>query len=495
MDALRTRYLRRLEISLRSCLTAALVFGLLGLAAHPRSAAADQLVTGVTNIEEENPVGFAHTAAAGARFVRIPLVWVAIAPYREPASWQPADPLDPHYDWSELDAAVAAAVGAGLTPVLQLDAAPSWVQGCAAPSFARAKTCEPSPDALAAFITAAARHYSGKVPGVPRVQYWQALNEPNLSIFFNPQFQGGNPVSPYIYRTLLNRFYAAVKSVDPTDLVLAAGLGPTAVPGFTIGPMRFARLLLCMQGTRHPHPVKGDCEGGAHFDIFAIQPYSFGGPTHKGRGNDVELGDLDKLQTLIAAADRAGRIHGAYKRTPLWITEFSWDTAPPDPGGLPMEIESRWVAEALYQAWGAGVSHFFWYSLRDSEQEPGQSYADSLQSGLYFRGATVEGDQPKEIFYAFRFPFVAYPSKKNGLFLWGRTPNSKRGRVAIQLLQGGRWHTALRIRANRSGIFTGRFDLRYGRGRKGSVRAVYHGQASLPFSMHPVKDFRHSPFG
>jgi hypothetical protein len=239
------------------------------------------------------------------------------------------------------------------------------------------------------------------------VRYWQALNEPNLSIFFNPQFVGSTPVSPVIYRNLLNRFYAAVKAVDPTDMVLSAGLGPIAVPGFTIGPMRFARLLLCMRGTNRPHPTKDNCEGGVHFDIFAIQPYTTGGPTHEGRINDVQLGDLEKLQTLIAAADRAGRIHSAYKRTPLWITEFSWDTAPPDPGGLPMAIGSRWVPEALYGAWAAGVSHFFWYSLRDSAHEPGQSYADSLESGLYFRGPTVEQDQPKAILDAFRFPFVS----------------------------------------------------------------------------------------
>jgi len=487
MNLLKTRYLC-------SWLPAALALAVLGLAAAPRPAAAGPLITGVTNIEEETPVGFAHAAATGARFVRIPLVWVAIAPYMEPDVWQPEDPEDPHYDWGETDEAVAAAAAAGLTPVLQLDAAPTWVQGCSAPSFARAKTCEPSPDALAAFVTAAARRYSGNTPGLPHVRYWQALNEPNLSIFFNPQFVGNRPVSPIIYRTLLNRFYAAVKAVDPTDMVLSAGLGPIAVPGYTIGPMRFARLLLCMRGTRHPHPTKDDCEGGVHFDIFAIQPYTTGGPTHEGRVNDVQLGDLDKLQTLIAAADRAGRIHGAYKRTPLWVTEFSWDTTPPDPGGLSMEVGMRWVAEALYQAWAAGVSHFFWYSLRDSAQEPGQPYSDSLESGLYFRASSVDQDQPKEILYAFRFPFVSYPTN-DGLFLWGRTPSGKRGRVAIQVLSRGRWHTASRIRAGGSGVFTGRIGSSYGHDMRGSVRAVYRGQASIPFSMHPLKDFPHPPFG
>jgi hypothetical protein len=426
--------------------------------------------------------------------VRIPLVWVAIAPYAQPSNWQPEDPLDPHYDWSQSDKAVTSAVAAGLTPVLQLDGAPAWAEGCSAPSFARAKTCEPSPDALAAFAKAAARRYSGTFAGLPRVQYWQALNEPNLSLFFNPQFEGDKPVSPFIYRTLLNRFYAAVKSVDPSDLVIAAGLGPIAVPKYTIGPMRFARLLLCMRGTSHPRPTQGDCEGGVHFDIFAIQPYTTGGPTHEGGVNDVELGDLGKLQNLIGVADQAGRIHGSFKHTPLWVTEFSWDSKPPDPGGLAMKIESRWVAEALYRAWRAGVSHFFWYSLRDSVHDPGQSYSETLESGLYFRGATVEQDQPKEVLYAFRFPFVSYPSEK-GLSFWGRTPDSRGGKVAIQLLRHGHWRTASTARANSSGIFSGTIPSSYGRDKRGRVRAVYNGQGSIPFSMRPVKDFRQSPFG
>jgi hypothetical protein len=326
------------------------------------------------------------------------------------------------------------------------------------------------------------------------VRYWQALNEPNLSIFFNPQFDGDKPVSPVIYRNLLNRFYAAVKSVYRTNLVLAAGLGPIAVPKFTIGPMRFARLMLCMQGTAHPRPSKGDCEGGVHFDIFAIQPYTSGGPTHKAGFNDVSMGDLDKLQTLLAAADSAGRIQGIYRHTPLWITEFSWDSSPPDPGGLPMKIESRWVAEALYRTWLAGVGHFFWYSLRDSAPEPGRGFPETLESGLYFRGATVEQDQPKEFLNAFRFPFVSYP-RNGGLYFWGRTPDSKGGRVTIQLFGNGHWRTASKARAASSGIFSGTLPSSYGRNKHGRVRALYRGESSLPFSMRPIGDFRHPPFG
>lgn len=479
----------------RLALLLVLVLVLSAFAGDAAGAAARPLVTGITNVEDEVPLAFDRTREGGAQFVRIPLYWGGVAPRVEPPAWQPEDPSDSHYHWGQSDQAVSNAVAAGLVPVLQVDGGPAWAQRCRVPNYyARVPTCDTNPDALAAFATAAARHYDGQ-SGVPRVQYWQALNEPNLSLFFNPQYAAdGKPISPNLYRDLLNAFYRGVKSVDSSDLVIAAGLGPIAVPPFTIGPMRFARQLLCMHGHNHPRPNSGGCGGGVHLDIFAIQPYTTGGPTHEGRINDVELGDLGKLQTLLRAADDAGRIEGAFKRTPLWITEFSWDSKPPDPGGLPMKIETRWVAEALYRAWQAGVTHFFWYSLRDGHHDSNQPYSETLESGLYFRGSTIEQDQPKEALGAFRFPFVAYPTQK-GLLFWGRTPDSQPHRVTIQVWRRGAWRRATAIQASATGVFGDVIHRGYGRDKRGSVRAVYPGQLSMPFSMRPVPDFVQPPFG
>ena len=417
------------------------------------------------------------------------------APLRDtqPANWRPDDPSDPNYDWGDADTDVLMAVQAGLTPVLQVDGVPTWVERCRVPILPDA-ICDPDPAALAAFGTAAARHYSGNVPGVPRVQYWQPLNEPNLSMFFYPQFDtAGNVLSAALYRTLINSFYASVKAVDSSNLVLLAGLGPIAVPTWTVGPMRFARDLLCMRGHDRPKPTRGNCGGGVYFDIFAIQPYTTGGPTHVGGINDVQIGGLGKLKTLIKAADKAKRIKGAYPHTPLWITEFSWDTAPPDPGGLPMTIASRWTAEAIHDAWQVGITHFFWFSLHDDEPSD-RAFSNSLESGLYFRGGTLADDHPKEVLEAFRFPFVAYPEKQ-GLSYWGRTPTSGAGKVGIEVWTGQSWRRVALAKAGTTGIFEGVARTRYGKGKKGQTRATYYGQASLPFSMQPVPDFMHPPFG
>jgi hypothetical protein len=478
---------RRLNRLIGTVLATCVVVG----PAQAPAADAQPLNTGISGINEDALLAFQRVKDAGARYVRVAFEWSEIGPTSKPDAWQPEDPADPHYDWRRTDEGVVNAVAAGLKPVAMIEEVPRWVERCHA---AVGGNCDPDPDALAAFATAAARRYSGSFAGLPRVGYWQGLNEPNLSIYFNPQFEGDRAVSPDFYRNLVNRFYAAIKAVDPTGIVIAGGLAPIAVPGYSVGPMRFARELLCMQGHRHPKPAQGDCDGGVRFDIFDIHPYTTGGPTHTGGINDVQLGDLQKLQDLLSAADRAGRIKGQFERTPLWIGEFSWDSKPPDPGGLAMKIETRWAAEALHRAWRAGVEEFFWFSLRDRTPQPQLPFSQTLQSGLYFRGPTLEQDQPKEVLYSFKFPFVAYP-RKQGLYLWGRTPTSTGGRVDIQTWHGGAWRSAAVVRANKAGIFRGVVNTRYGRNRRGLARAVYHDQRAIPFSMRPVPDFPQPPFG
>jgi hypothetical protein len=463
---------------------------------RPSSAEARPFVTGISGIGDFSPLSFERTRDAGAEFVRLQVSWASIAPKTQPPGWDPSNPADPHYDWEYMDQGVTAAVRAGLQPVLLIDGAPLWAQRCKSPpGLQSGEMCDPDPAALATFATAAARRYSGSFGGLPRVQYWQGLNEPNLTLFFFPQFNtAGQGLSPGLYRDLINSFYTAIKAVNSSNLVVAAGLGPTELKGYNIGPMRFTRELLCMKGTTHPKPIKGGCPGGVHFDIFDIHSYSTGGPTHEGRPNDVQMGDLPKLQTLLKAADKAGRIKGQFKRTPLWITEFSWDSNPPDPGGLPMDILTEWTAESLHEAWAAGVTHFFWYSLRD---EPFLSYIPSsltVQSGLYFRGATLQADQPKEVLGTFRFPFVAFARKK-GLEFWGRSPNSLGGSVRVEAMLRGKWRKVGSAKADKQGIFSGLSKSGYGRNKRGYVRATVGGRTSVPFPMKRVADFRHPPFG
>ncbi|MFL5897544.1 MAG: hypothetical protein ACJ76D_03645 [Solirubrobacterales bacterium] len=476
---------------MRVPLLAALLLAALASAASSARAVLPPLETGVSYVYQPDPLEFAHVKAAGAKLVQTPVRWATVAPAKLPGSWNPEDPADPHYDWGDLDAWVRGAVAAGLTPLLQVRGAPAWAQRCTGRTDA---PCDTDPAALAAFTKAAVRRYSGGFGGLPRVRYWQGMNEPNLDLFFKPQYVNGKAASPSLYRRLINSFYAAVKSVDPSALVLSAGLGPIAQPPYAIGPLTFTRKLLCMKGGAHPRPDRSSCEGGVHFDIFDMHPYTSGGPTHQGPAGDVELGDIPKLQALLAAADRAGRIKGAFRRTPLWITEMSWDSKPPDPGGVAMRTESQWIGEALYRSWKAGVHQFFWFTIVDFNEPDVPNY-ESIQAGLYFWAPSIAAQQPKEILFAFRFPFVAF-ARRDGLYFWGRTPASRGGRVAIQALAKGGWRTLSVARADSRGMFAGTLPSRYGHNKRGAVRARYRGgEVSLAFPMRRVGDRTQFPFG
>lgn len=459
-----------------------------GATAAPRT-----LTTGVSNFFDNDPINMTHVGDAGGSMTLMGLRWGAIAPSDQPQSWNPADPADPNYEWEHYDAWIRNAVAAGLTPVIQIRSAPAWAERCVGNKDFR-PVCDPDPEAFAAFAHAAAERYSGRFGGLPRVKYWEGINEPNLFVYFEPQYRGGKLVSPQVYRTLLDRFYAEVKGVDPTNLVLAPGLAPVAVKERSPGGLQFAKKLLCMKGSDPFKPLPGDCGGGVPFDIFDIHPYTTGGPTHSGGSSGISMGDLGKVQRLLTAADAAGHIRSAFKRIPLWITEFSWDSKPPDPGGLAMKIEMQWIPEALYQSWLHGVSVFMWYSLEDELPPPGSNFTETDQSGLFFAAKSGAEARPKPLLRSFRFPFVAFAQNK-GLRFWGRTPTSRSGKVRLQVREGSRWKSIGSVRAKTGGIFAGLAKSGYGADGVGAVRAVFAGQPSPGFPMKRVGDFPQPPFG
>ena len=451
--------------------------------------------------DSADPLAFARTEDAGARYIRITVRWNDVAPATKPnptpildPAWDPSDPGSPYYRrWSLYDNQIRQAAAHNLEPILDVTDTPTWARanGCSG-----TVACAPTAGDFSAFATAVARRYSGGFDPdgagpqavLPRVRYYQALNEPNLDFFFKPVFQNGRPASPDIYRNLLNAFYDAVHGVDNSNLVLSAGLAPLARPGHTIGPLDFMRRLLCMSGRKKPKP---SCGQTAKLDIWATHPYTTGGPTHSAPGpDDVSLGDLPQMTTLLRAADKAGHIVNPVAKTPFWVTEFSWDSKPPDRGGLPLGLHARWLAEAFYRMYKAGVSNVVWFMLRD-EAKNGRPDADVYQSGLYLRGGTLQADKPKPALEAFRFPFVALRTKTGFLF-WGRTPDSSAGTVRIELKDKGGFRKVKTAHAAGSGIFTGTVRSS---SKTGKVRAKVTGKTSVPFSLKYVKDFYQPPFG
>jgi hypothetical protein len=430
---------------------------------------------------------FDRITRTGATVVRITLYWWQVAPETRPAQWDPTDPGDPNYDWKAIDAQVRNVVQRGLQPFLTIMAAPRWAQG--AKPEPPPNSYLPDPREFGKFAKAAARRYSGNFRGLPRVSSWQAWNEPNISLYFVPQLEKGKPISPAWYRRMLNEFAAAVRSVNSGNLVVAAGLAPfrDITPSVRQqdqdwGPLSFMRELLCVSKSLRP-----TCNDSVSFDVWATHPYTSGGPQHHAvLPNDVSLGDLPEMRRTLDAAIEAGHVN-SHGKVQFWVTEFSWDSKPPDPKGVPMWLLSRWIAESFYRMWKNGVSLVTWLMLRDEPLT--NSY---LQSGLYFRGATLNVYRPKSALQAFRFPFVALPSGGRVL-VWGRTPSGRSGRVLVEQSFKGGWKQLGIVPTSRYGIFQGRFKT----GRAGSARArlLSRPDRSIPFSLKAVPDRFFNPFG
>ena len=400
---------------------------------------------------------FQRARSVNAGFIRVPLPWRSIAPERP--ALDPADPGDPRYRWSATDATVRDASAKGFRILLTVSLAPDWAQGRGAPVSAPVGTWRPEPARLAEFLRAAARRYSGSFRDgaagavLPRVRYWQIWNEPNLFVHLTPQeVRGGGKtrlVSPRHYRRMLNASYRALKVVRRDTIVVTAGLSPYGDrTGRRTAPVRFLRELLCLRGRRL---TRTSCPAPAHFDALAHHPYSVGGPRRKAlAADDVSVPDLHKLNRVVSVAVRSGRALPR-RRKPLWVTEISWDSGPPDPDGVPLRRHASWLAESIYLTWKQKAEVIIWQLIRDDVE--GASFYFTYQSGLFFRNG-----QPKPAARAFSFPFHSLRADRSRVLVWAKAP--RRGRVSIERRRGGTWRRVARLRAGRSGLVRGRLRLR-----------------------------------
>jgi hypothetical protein len=378
------------------------------------------------------------------------------------------------------------ATDAGLQPIIEMQSAPIWAQGTAATRPSEPGGFRPNPGAFKAFVSAAAQRYSGNsYAQLPRVRYWSIWNEPNLTTFLSPQLVNGKPYAPILYRSLVNAAADAIHAVHADNVVIAGETSPFGGPAVTRAkPLTFMENVLCVteKYVKHTWVYKASCSTRTKFDVWAHHPYTEGGPTRKGRlrGN-VSLGDLGDMRMVLNTAISARHVISS-KKVGLWVTEFSWDSNPPDPGGVWPQLEARWVSQALYQAWSSGVSVFSWFIVRDLP------FATSYyQSGLYYDGeAGVGFGKPKPALTAFQFPFVAFKKPQNTASVWGRTPASKAGTVLIEGKSGAAWKLVKRLSANRFGIFKAQVRIS---ATTTSLRArlAGGGNVSIPFSLTPPR--------
>jgi hypothetical protein len=313
---------------------------------------------------------------AGTQLIRVNLHWGGpngVAGRRPAVASNPADPA---YDWATYDRTVRYANAYKIGVIFTVIDTPSWANGAAGWNVAPSRAAD-----LQAFVTAAARRYSGryKLPGateIARVSKWIAWNEPNNPVFLKPQWAraaNGKWVvqSAIDYAKICNAVVRGVKSVNASSKVACGVTAPRGnnQPGTSrtsTSPLAFLRAM--------------KKAGATGFDAYAHHPY-YGSPSETPstkpppgkRGQEptaVTLGNLDVLTRELQ------RLYGNVR---LWVTEYGYQTNPPD-----KQYGVSQARQALYmqQAWdklaaNPRVDMMIWFLLRD------EARVDRWQSGLY----------------------------------------------------------------------------------------------------------------
>jgi hypothetical protein len=476
--------LHRLLLTLLAALAAALAVPAVGTtaASHPLSIS----IIGAPEIYgSERSLAAARFRSAGITRVTVFLSWSEVVPQQEPVSWDPSNPNDPNYNWSGPDARIKAVVAAGFQPMVLLIDTPVW--GRVYPTLAQSP---PQPVKWGRFVRAVAEHYSGKIAGIPRVRYWQIWNEPNIFLFLWPQFdfQTKEFTSPDAYRDMVNAAASSLHAVHRDNVVIAGETAPFRDTSPEVqaldkdwGPLKFMRRLLCVDDRGRP-----TCNKTVAFDVWSTHPYTSGGPTHKAvLPYDVSLGDLPEMRASLNAGVRAGHVKSA-QAPRFWVTEFSWDSSPPDRCAVPMALLKRWVPEALYRMWTIGIDLVGWFQLMDTPLD--KSY---FQSGLVFHAPSLAVAKPKPFRQGLRFPFVAF--RRGGrVYVWAHTPFGKPARITVQQAFRGGWTRVATLRTDRFGIAQAALKVK----PVGQFRAALaSGEKSLPFSMRVPPDRFFNPFG
>jgi hypothetical protein len=224
---------------------------------------------------------------------------------------------------------------------------------------------------LTDFARALADRYSGRHAGYPFVRFYTIWNEPNLQQFLAPQFDDdGNSLAPALYAQLFAAAAAGIRSANPDARIAAGVTSPRGRDRHLAGiqdshaPATFARLV-------------AEADPELDFDAWAHHPYSTAPrvpPEAISRWPNVALSQVDRLaESIDEWFDRSD--------TPIWVTEYAYETRPADEKGVVPAVQARYARDALrLAAADARIEMFVWFTFRD---DPGNPW----QSGLLTRGS------------------------------------------------------------------------------------------------------------
>jgi hypothetical protein len=300
--------------------------------------------------------------AMGVDVVRIQAYWDAISPdpgaTTPPPGFDPGNPDDPRYNWGALDRAIDLVRANGMRVMLTINQkGPVWAS---LEPRRRNGAWRPDPRKFGRFASAVARRYGRSV------DRYLVGNEPNERIFLAPQTQcrrvgrrrACERVAPSLYRNLVRAAYPAIKGADRNAQVLIGELAPIGSAGPTannLAPLPFIRAMGCLDD-RYRRVTTGVCRGfrAARGDAFGYHPYqNKERPNQPNRNlNLAKLGDLPRLFGVLDRVTRSGRISAPRRRLSLYLTEYGYQTNPPDRRyGVSWAAQSRYLQQSAYIVW------------------------------------------------------------------------------------------------------------------------------------------------
>lgn len=409
--------------------------------------------------------------ALGVDAVRVSILWDAIAPKRkirngaDPGAYRAAN-------WDKYDDLVRQAAARGVGVYFDVTPpGPRWTQA-KANDPANQKAWKPNARQFGRFFQAVARRYNGlyhdenEGGGVlPRVGWWGIGNEPNQGGWLMPQARviGGHvtPTSPAVYRDLLVAGAdALIRTGHSFDTINMGETAPLGVPPESerrpLRPALFLRELFCLDSRLHTYRGAAakarNCSSVKKLSIlkrlprlvYAHHPYTKDtSPLKKDRSRDaITIANLKTLPTLL---DRiASRTKLIPEGMPIVLTEFGWETNPPDTrNGIPIQNQAEWNNLGDYAAYRSdrvfANTQFLLKDVAPQKQYPkdSRSYWFTYQSGLLFNDGSAK---PSAV--AYMLPFVAKRAGGNNYLFWGQvrfTPNGANQTVYLQRRDGANW--------------------------------------------------------
>jgi hypothetical protein len=329
----------------------------------------------------------------GVKLVRFTINWRQVA-RRKPA--RAVNPGDPAYDWSRTDAILNGLRTHRIAVLATLYGTPAWANGGQA-----GNVIPRSKSSFAAFALAAAKRY-------PWLRMWEIWNEPNLRRFLSPN-------SPALYvQRLLNPTYAVLHGLRPSNRVAGGATSPRPTPS-GLSPVAF------MRGMSRAH---------ARLDAYSHHPYPVTpGETPSGfaHGTCSYCKGVLTLANLPLLLREVKRDFGAKR---IWLTEYGYQTNPPDRFGVSTTRQSQYVSEAALRAKSARyVDVLIHFMVKD---EPVLS---GWQSGFLTRFGAL-----KPAFFGYMLPIAQASRRGSRTTIWGQVrPGFGPQRYKLQRYVRGRW--------------------------------------------------------